>query len=465
MTPPTWSEYLTNFRVRRSRGWGAHKPFVIVLLLLAAGPMHAQSSSASAATALQSGHFAEAASRAASGLRREPGNIDLWNLLGIARSEMGNDRGAAQAFEQGLNLSPKSTALNENAGLLFFKTGNFARAKQYLERAVNAGSRNPSAKYSLAASRLRTGETAKARAELKDLESALANVADYWEERGRADLAADPKTAEHDFIRATALSPASTAAWNGAASAAEAQGLDEKALSYLIEARKQHPDDVPILLHFASVCIRRDLGPDALEALKTAQAKEPGNQRALFLRARANISVSNWEEARTLFLQFLSKNPGYAPALYAVAWTDLRLNKRDEARQYLDRSLKQQPRDSDALCDRGDLELEDGDLRWAERDLRAALTIHPDHARANIALGDLLQRRGKLAEAQTHYRQAIASDPNNSAAHYKLAAVLGRQGESQRATEERVLAARLAAESKKASKTQLRLVLPDTGMQ
>ena len=438
---------------------------MVVSLLLASSSVGQETSGtdalAKAAAALQSSDFRVAASTAEAELRNQPRNLNLWNLLGIARTELKNFRGAQQAFERGLALDPESVPLNENAGLMFVKAGDYQRAKRFLSKAVSLGSENPGVRYSLASSRLRTGEAAEARTELEALEPALGTVPDYWEERGRADMTADPKEAEADFLHATALAPANLEAWNGAASAAEAQGLDEKALAYLIDARKRQPNDVTTLLHFANVCIRRDLGPDAIDALKKARSIEPANQRALFLLARANISVGSWEEARTLFLQFLKENANYVPAYYAVAWVDLRLNRRDEARHYLDLLLRRSPQYPDALYELGQMDLEDGALPAAEQNFRAALKQNPSHARANIGLGDVLQKSGRLDEARTYYERAAKANPHNSAAHYKLAVVLGRQGNASRAAEERARAIDLAKQEKTASKTQLRLVLPE----
>lgn len=435
-------------------------PGRFLLLFLLSLPLLASDAIADATAALQQGDFRSAASFAEAGLQRSPSDLPLLNLLGIARSELGDTRSAQTAFERGLKIAPTSVSLNENLGLLFFKRGLYGPAKQHLSRAVAAGSSNPGVRYSLAAAYLRTGEAERARSDLQALEPALANVPDYWEERGRAELPVDPKIAETSFLRAAALAPDSTAAFNGAASAAEAQGLDEKALAYLIDFRKRQPNDIPTALHFASLCVRRDLGPDAIEALNKVRALQPNNQTALFLLARANISVANWDAARRLFLEFLRINRRYAPALYAVAWVDLQLNRRDEARRYLDLALAAQPRYSDALCERAQMEADDRRTAEAERDLTAALAVDPHSARANLLGGDLRSHAGDLASARAHYERALASDPNSSAAHYKLATVLNRLGDKRRAGEERSRAAALAEQNKKESKTQLRLVLP-----
>ena len=121
--------------------------------------------------------------------------------------------------------------MNENAGLLFFREAKYGQAKQALERATKLGSQKPGVLFSLAAAKLRTGEAAEALQELKSLEPALSGIPEYWEERGRAELPHDASAAGTSFDRALELSPKSVVALNGAATAAETEGLDEKALA------------------------------------------------------------------------------------------------------------------------------------------------------------------------------------------------------------------------------------------
>lgn len=432
----------------------------LVVLLLALPVGGAERAVVAAGTALQRQDFRGAAALAEAGLQRQPNSLDLLNILGIARSELGDSRAAEAAFERGLRIASDSVSLNENLGLLFFKRSRYLQAKECLAHAVAVGSQNPSVRYSLAAARLRTGEIDRARAELKAIEPELGNVSEYWEERGRAELPSDAKSAETSFLRATAIAPDSLAGWNGAATAAEEQGAGERALAYLIDFRKQHPQDIPTTIHFAELCIRQDLGPDALDALEKARATEPGNASVLFLSGRANISVGKWEAARSFFLEYLKRNRSYAPALYAVAWVDGQLNRRNEARHYLDLAIVAHPRYPDALCDRAQMEAEGGAAAEADRDVKAALASDGQHVKANLMAGDLLMRKGDAAAARVHYERALQADPQSSAAHYKLAGVLNRQGDKAGAGEERMRAASLAEKDRKGSKTQLRLVLP-----
>jgi tetratricopeptide (TPR) repeat protein len=424
----------------------------------------AEASLQSAMEAIQAGDFVKARQILEKESRQSPNNVEVWNLLGIARTESHETAGARAAFEHGLKLAPDSVSLNENAGLSCFKAGDYPKAKGYLLKAIEKGSQNPGVKFSLAASRLRTGEPAKALEELKLLENQLSGSSDYWEERGRAELPADPAAAESDFARAIELAPNSLMALNGAASAAEKQGLDEKALAYLIRARQANPNDVSTLNHFGAVCIRRDLGLDARDALEKAHELEPSNNTSLFLLARANISLQNWQRATDLLREFTKRVPSFAPAYYAIGWVDLRLNQRDEARVFLEKCLQLQPKLADARVELAQLDFDDGQAPKAEAEVKKALQTDPKNAKGNQLMSDLLLRQGQIDEAQSYIEKVIEADPKSSAAHYKLAALLTRKHQTERAAQERSLATMLAEESKKESKTQLRLALPDMGI-
>ena len=181
-----------------------------------------------AADKMQAGDFQSASQALRDGLRQYPASIELWNLLGIAESESNHPDAAKDAFLHGLKLAPNSISLNENIGFLFYKEANYRTAVSYLERAVAFGSEKPGVRFSLAASWLRTGAPAKALSELKELEPSLGNRGEYWVERGTAELSHDAAGADASFSRALQLAPHSVPALNGAAYAAEKQGLDEK---------------------------------------------------------------------------------------------------------------------------------------------------------------------------------------------------------------------------------------------
>ncbi len=422
-----------------------------------------QQTEAAASRNIQNGQFEEASEALEDALKQDPQTVELWNLLGIARTELHREQAAQRAFQQGLQLAPHSVSLNENIGFLFFREADYRTAKKYLREAMRLGSVNPGVRFSLAAAELRTGERVEALKMLKSLEAKLGNAGDYWVERGTAELPENTSDAEASFAHALQLQPDNLAALNGAASTAEKQGLDEKALAFLITARKSHPDDVPTLLHFGTVGLRRDLSLDALEAAKKAYELQPQNDYALYLLARANISQQNWQEAYDGFEQFAKRIPNYAPAYYALGWLDIKLNRTDQARQKLQRCLMLDSDLTDARAELAQLDLDNGELDKAQQMFEKALQQNPRSAKANTGMGDLLLRKGNLDGARHYLEEAIASDPKLGPAHYKLSQVLLRKHDTAGADRERALALRLNAEAKQASKTVLKLAMPDTG--
>lgn len=390
-----------------------------------------------------------------------PKDVRLWNLFGISEGELGRLASARNAFERGLKISPDSVSLNENLGFLYYRQDRYADAKRYLSEALSLGSRNAGAAFSLAAARIRTGEREQALLDLKGLESALSGYPDYWDERGWAELPEGPAAAEISFSRALALAPNDVRGLNGAASAAEMQKLDEKALSFLLRAKQAHPSDVGTLVHFGRVCLRRDLTIDALAALEHAHKLAPTDNTALYFYARAQIGVQQWQKAYGLFSEFARRVPNFASTYYALGWLDIKLNRRAEARKNLEHCLKLAANSADPLYELAQLDLDDGQLDSAENQLRIVLEQEPRHARANVAYGDILLKRGNLEEARTHFEAAIQSDPASGPAHYKLSTVLFRLNRVEQAEKERALGTKLNAEALKSSKTVLRLASPD----
>jgi tetratricopeptide (TPR) repeat protein len=438
-------------------------PFWVVLFLVAAELLAqgSQTVEEDAMRQIQNGDFQSASKLLKEQLRRYPNRVELWNLLGIAETELNQPESAEQAFKQGLAIAPRSVSLSENIGFLFYREKNYPKAKQYLQSAVELGSRNPGVRFSLAACRLRTGEEAKALTELNALEPALKGVSDYWEERGRAELPNDAARAESSFNHALDLKPNSLVALNGAAAAAEKQGLDEKALAYLVRARTAAPDDVATLTHFGEVCIRRDLGPDARDALARAHRLQPSNNSVLYYLARANISLENWQQAYDLFNQLSKRAPDFAPAYYAMGWLDTKLNRPDDARLKLKHALALAPGLSGARYELAKLDLDSGNIDTAEKLLQIVLKENPNDANANMTMGDIMERKGNSELAVTLLEKAIRQDPNLAAAHYKLSMIYFRKHDTERAEREKNIAANLIAKQNRASKTQLRLVLPE----
>jgi tetratricopeptide (TPR) repeat protein len=395
-------------------------------------------------------------------LARNSSDAGLWNLLGIAEGEQGHNTDAIEAFRKGITLAPRSPSLYENLGLLYYRNAVYLDAERVLAKAVDLGSKKPVVRFSLAASRIQNGKAGEALPDLRALEPALGQRGEYWTERGMAELASNPAAARESFDRALAIMPHNLRALNGAAWAAEKREKDEEALSFLIRARAAAPHDVGTLLHFTLVCLRRNLGPDAVAAAQEACRLEPKNDSALYLLARAKIAVEEWQGAYDLFDQFSRRVPAYPLTWFALGWLDEKLNRPAQARANLEHALTLAPQLADARYELSQVYLNDGNEAKATSELNIILRQNPHHAKANSALGEILMRHGDFAAAERHLQAAILEDPNLTAAHYRLSKLYYREHRTAAGDRERDIAASLAAHEREGSKLQLMLAEPES---
>src|SRR6185437_2731916 len=114
-----------------------------VFILSALAQQSESEAIASATAQIQRGDFRGAKSLLEKSVQAQPGRPELWNLLGIADTELQDISSAKAAFERGLKLAPDSVSLHENAGLLFYRQADYSNARQYLARAVALGSKKP----------------------------------------------------------------------------------------------------------------------------------------------------------------------------------------------------------------------------------------------------------------------------------------------------------------------------------
>lgn len=406
---------------------------------------------------LQSGDAASASRLLLEISEREPRNEKVLNLLGIAQAELGRGEASSQAFEGALRINPDFLPAQENYGLVLFRASRFPQAKQHLDRALQLGSTNPGAAFSYAVSCLRTGEATQGLERLRALESLFAKEPGYWEERAFA----EPD--EANLSRAVDLNPRSVRLLNAAAFAAAKAGDQDRAVALLLRAKKEAPADVPTLVHFGEICLRRNLASDALAALETAHNLEPQNNMALYLLASAHLAVQDYAGAYALFQDFTVRAPDYPVTWYVLGWVDLKLNRTAAARTHFEHSVHLAAHYADPLIELAQLDLIEGRLDAAEIRLTGVLADRPENAKANLAMGDLLVRRNRAADAEAFLEKAIAADPKLAAAHYKLAMLLYRKQENARADMERARAAELTAEAQREGRTILKIAAPAAG--
>lgn len=276
----------------------------------------------------------------------------------------------------------------------------------------------------------------------------------------RAYLAAGDRDLAEKYATLALSVDANCAACNlTLAEIAEQQGVSEKALALLLQAKKQDPENPEILFEFGKVCLRRNLVKDAVPALERAVALAPRNDSYVYVLASAHVADGNLTRAASLLSQLLHQNPDDANLNYAMGAVYYLQAKYSDAETSLKRSLKAQP---DQVAAPYYLALTydaTGDDEQATALLRDLIKRRPDQGLSYVKLGTILVREHEYAEAQTDLEKAISLLPDSVEAHYQLGVLLRRLGKTAESEDQFAQSRKLEDEQR--SRLRLQLLLPD----
>ena len=150
--------------------------------------------------------------------------------------------------------------------------------------------------------------------------------------------------AEKDSQLASSLSPDCVACYRTLAQIADRQDNSEKALAYLVAAKKLSPEDPEVLFEFGKICLERNLVDDARSSIDvTAVARDPDNDSYVYVLGSANVAEGQFPDALALFQRLLKKHPDDAVLTYATGAVYYLQGNYSEAEASLKRSLAIQP--------------------------------------------------------------------------------------------------------------------------
>ena len=309
--------------------------------------------------------------------------------------------------------------------------------------------------YGLTAEATEIFEDEEARMAANPLPSVARRLGDAFLTLGLLDKA------EKDSQLALSLAPDCTACLQTLAQVADRQGNSEKALAYLVAARKQSPDDPEILFQFGRVCLERNLVEDAMTALTRAVSLKPDNDSYVYLLGSANVAKGNLPQALALYEQLLKKHPNDALLTYAIGAVYYLQAKYKEAETYLKRSLAKQPKQIPASYYLALTYDATGDDDRAVPIFRDLIHNYPQHAPSYVKLGGILLRAHQYEEAQKDLERAVSLDPDSVEAHYQLGLLLRRLGKSAESDSQFAESRKLEAEQRAQKDVRLRLLMPD----
>src|SRR5215469_316333 len=267
--------------------------------------------------------------------------------------------------------------------------------------------------------------------------------------------------AERNSLLALSLDSNCTACYMTLANIAERQGITEKALSYLVQAKRREPDNPEVLFEFGKVCLLRNLLDDALPALEKAVELEPDRDQYVYVLASANVGNRNLPKAAALIGRLLGKHPQDAHLNYAMGAVYYLEANYSKAEASLKASLALQPDQVAAayyLALTYDALSEDDKAVGLLHDITRK---HQDHAPSLLELGTILSREGQYTEAENDLKRAVSLEPDSAGAHYRLGVVLRQLGKTTESEQEFAQSRKAHDEQESQSHIHLRLLLPE----
>jgi tetratricopeptide (TPR) repeat protein len=402
----------------------------------------------------------------------EPRLIGARLNLGEACSRLGQIDKARQAYRDALRVRPDSTPARLSLAQLEASAGNHATSLQVAEPILVALRRTPEGILLLAAdysglkrkSRLallvgewrklgeipesktlefadilsRNGLLPEAIEVVKGQASANENpsfettfaLAGLYARQGNTNLASDY------YESALKQREGCVPCLRGLASIARKEGDTEKALGYLIRARKLSPEDPDVQFEFGRVCLERDLFDDGVEALEKAVALRPDNDHYRYVLASGYTSLAHYPKARVLLEGLVKKHPNDSALQYALGAVLYLMAEFDAAETSLRKSIELNADQVGSYYYLGLIAEKSKDYQAAEQIFRRLLKDHPEHVPSYAWLGTVLVEMRKYSEAQPVLEEAIRRDPSSVQAHFQLGILLGRLGRQAEAAKE-----------------------------
>ena len=267
------------------------------------------------------------------------------------------------------------------------------------------------------------------------------------------------QVAEEQYLAAIRIDANSILTLRGLAKTAQALGEPEKALAYLVQAKKIAPDDSAVLYDFAVAAFRMNLIVDVLPVAEGLYKKNPDEPGYIHLLAVSKFRSDQKEDAEKLLRRYLQVRPRDSLGHYLLGITLYSVKRLSEARREFEQSQSVGPNpDSEYML--GVIAEAEGDrdtaVRWLQR-------IKPDcgcYPAAQTLLGVVYAQQNNSAAARTTLERATQLNPRDLRAHYQLGLLLSKTGEKEKAQAMFAIADRLRQEQRTEETTTFKLIDP-----
>ena len=265
--------------------------------------------------------------------------------------------------------------------------------------------------------------------------------------------------AEEHYLAALRIDSRSISALRGLAKAAQALGDPEKALSYLVHAKRIAPDDPVVLYEFAVTAFKMNLILDVLPVAERLYKENPGEPAYIHLLAVTKFRRDQKDEAEQLLRRYIQLRPKDPIGHYLLGITLYTIKRLSEANAEFEQSLRV-GRDPDSEYMLGLIAQSEGHKAEAINWLKG---IKPDcdcYAAAQTLLGTLYAEENDTDAARITLERATQLNPKDLRAHYQLGLIYSKLGEKEKAAEMFTISDRLRQEQRTEEVTTFKLIDP-----
>ncbi len=197
------------------------------------------------------------------------------------------------------------------------------------------------------------------------------------------------------------------------AQALRQSGKVEEGLALLQQMVQQHDDEPAAYIVLAQGYSDANRGAQAVQLLRDAQAKFPGDSTIMFELGAEFDRQKRFSDAEAAFRQLIAQEPENSAALnylgYLLADRGERL---DESVSLVQRALKVEPENGSYLDSLGWAYYKSGKLDLAEEPLRRAADRMQTNSVIQDHYGDLLLKLGRYDEAISAWNRALSGQGN-----------------------------------------------------
>ncbi len=458
-----------------------------VSLLGAQAPPNAAADFREAQDLVAQREFHQARTAAIEGLKRHPGSVEGYNLLGIIESDLKDYPAALDAFHRALLLAPNSVKSHNNLGDLYMAVNQVGDAEKEFRTVLRLAPADSEGNYNLGVLLVAKGLPAEAiphfeRVHPQSTATQFNLLRAYFAAKRPADamhlaqklsaqsnelqvhfslgvlLASERqyKPAQDELAKADALQPNTFEIVYNLGLAFLRDNQLPKAELELTRALSLRSDSIDAMYMLAQTYSDETRPLDALDLLIRAHKAAPNNTDVIFLMARISMSQNYYEDAIPLLesgVQLASRRTDLLAELgesyfmagqvdkavvqfnklvdlehSARAYSFLGLSYRDlgrfdEAKKYFEKGLELDPHNNSCLFNLGFVAERQGQSAIAEGYFQKVLAANPDFPDALLELANMRIAAKRYAEAEEPLRRFVRSSHDPATGYYKLALV------------------------------------------